>query len=629
MSAGGIPPGHPRRAVGLWFLLLLVMFTGCGEQPKQRLLSRDGSDCLGLRARAAAFQPVPGTPGGCLTLATSTEPTTFNPCATQDALTLEIAGLTFEGLTRIDGVNGEPAAALAERWEASEGGRVWVFHLRRGVTWSDSVPFTSADVVFTYDTLVADSASPGWLRQRFAPAGTMHVSAVDSLTVRCELPRPYSLLPCLTTQPVLPRHRYRASARVHQFGRALGLRVAADSVVGSGPFLLATYVPSQRIALRRNPRYWRIDAAGMRLPYLDSLVYLIVPDENAKLVRLERGDIDAYPARGQDWAQLHREQPHKGYALYCLGPSRNSTALAFNLNRGADSAGAPFVDPARQAWFLNVGFRRAVAHALNRQAMVRMLLDSAGFVQDAAVMPADTALVPPRLSRWPYYVKQSRKLLAAAGFSDADSDRVIEDRTGAKVRFSILVSSGNALRRKIGERICQDLAAVGIAATLELVDYAAFVERLTKPPYGWEAALVSFQLPAEPLLASDVWRSSGSLHIWSPARSVPATPWELRIDSLLDAAAGQMDATSRRGTYRELNRVVDSELPLIFTVLPERIVYLSARFGNVNPSVSGGVLHNVEELFVKPAAASGTIAASHRPDTAAVDSLTVVKPSPR
>ncbi len=624
-----MPPRRQRCARGLGFLLLLVMFAGCLEQPRQRFLSRDGSDYLGLQARAAAFQPVPGTPGGCLTLATSTEPTTFNPYATQDALTLEIAGLTFEGLTRSDGVSDEPGPALAERWEVSEGGRVWVFHLRRGVTWSDSVAFTSADVVFTFDTLVTDSASPGWLRQRFAPAGAMHVSAVDSFTVRCELPSPYSLLPYLVTQPVMPRHRYRASARIHQFGRALGLRVAADSVIGSGPFLLASYVPSQRIVLRRNPRYWRLGAAGMRLPYLDSLVYVIVPDENTKLVRLQRGDIDVYAARGQDWADLHREQPHKGYALYCLGPARNSTALTFNLNRGVDSAKAPFVDPARQAWFLNKGFRRAVAYALNREAMVRVLLDSAGYVQEAAVSPADTAQIPPRLSHWPYYVKQSRKLLAASGFSDADSDKVMEDRTGAKVRFTILVSSGNALRQKIGERICQDLAAVGIAATLELVDYAAFVERLTKPPYGWEAALVSFQLPFEPLLASDVWRSSGSLHIWSPARGAPATPWELRIDSLLDAAAGQMDAAARRGTYREFSRVVDSELPLIFTVLPERIVCLSGRFGNVNPSLSGGVLHNVEELFVKPVAAGDTTAASHRPDTTTASPMTVVKPPPR
>ncbi len=104
--------------------------------------------------------PSNGKYGGTLVFSTISDPKSFNDIIAKETSTTMITGMVFDGLVRMDAVKIEPVPALAERWEVSEDGLTWTFHLRPGVTWSDGVPFTADDVVFTFNDLIYNKDIP-------------------------------------------------------------------------------------------------------------------------------------------------------------------------------------------------------------------------------------------------------------------------------------------------------------------------------------------------------------------------------------------------------------------------------------------------------------------------------------
>ena len=88
------------------------------------------------------------------------------------------------------------------------------------------------------------------------------------------------------------------------FTEALGIDVQPHDVVGTGPFMLSSYTPGEKIVLTRNPSYWKQDASGQRLPYLDTLVYRIVENDDTALLQFQNGELDVYGVRGADYPLL-------------------------------------------------------------------------------------------------------------------------------------------------------------------------------------------------------------------------------------------------------------------------------------------------------------------------------------
>jgi peptide/nickel transport system substrate-binding protein len=102
----------------------------------------------------------------------------------------------------------------------------------------------------------------------------------------------------------------------------------------------------------------------------------------------------------------------------------------------------------------------------------------------------------------------------------------------------------------------------------------------------------------EPHFGRNVWHSTGGLHMWFPYQKTPSTPWEAQIDSIFDAGVKEIDDVKRKALYDRWQQIAADNLPLIYTVLPERIFCITNRFGNVNPSANGGLLHNLERIYV-------------------------------
>ena len=143
-------------------------------------------------------------------------------------------------------------------------------------------------------------------------------------------------------------------------------------MAGLGPYRLKEYVAGQRLVLERNPYYWKADSARRRLPYIDELVFLFAGNEDAQVIRFQSGESDVLSrASADNFAVLSRDQAAKQYQLKDLGPSLEYNFLFFNQN-DLSGKNLPQV-AAKQRWFGDLGFRRAVSRAIDREGIVRLV----------------------------------------------------------------------------------------------------------------------------------------------------------------------------------------------------------------------------------------------------------------
>lgn len=546
------------------------------------------------------FKPEIGKFGGRMVQATFTDPKSFNPIIAMETSTTEITGYIFEGLTRTDGVTTRVVPSLAKSWEVDKEGTTWTFHLREDVLWNDGHPFTADDVVFTFD-LIYDDKIPTSSRDLFTIEGKkIAVEKVDDRTVVFKLPTRYAPFLMSLSQEIVPKHILEKPWKEGKFNTTWSVRTPPDQIVGTGPYMLKSYSPQERIVLTRNPHYWKRDAAGNRLPYIDEVVYVIVLDQQVELMKFKSGETDYHSLRGEEVKDLAPLQKKHNFTIYALGPDFGEQFIYFNMHPGSNpQTKKPYVEPHKLKWFTNVKFRQAIAHAMDKQSMIDIVLDGFGYEQWGPMSPKAGFFYNPNTHKYPYDLRKTRALLGDIGFADRDGDGILEDADGHKLEFRLYTNSGNQNREKIANIIRKDLQKVGIKVFLQLLEFNYLVSILDGS-MDYDAILLGLTGSIEPHFAVNVWKSSGHLHMWYPKQETPATPWEKRIDEIFDQAVQELNPDKRKVLYDEWQVIVSENCPLIYTVLQESLVALRNRFGNLNPAPYGGLFHNLEEIYIKP-----------------------------
>jgi peptide/nickel transport system substrate-binding protein len=590
-----------RLSANTLFTCFVLLFALC-IKTKQPASSVQAVDYTDLQKKAELFAPSIGMAGGEIVLSTFTDPQSFNPITSIDAATIGFSSYLYEGLVHVNPVTFKTEPGLAQSWDESNDGLTWVFHLRPGVVWSDSAPFTAYDVEFTFNGLVLnDSINPNTSRDRFVIEGKKPVvKALDSITVQFTLPAPFAPFLRAMAQEILPKHKYNKFLTAGIFSNSLGAQTPPDSMVGTGPFLFESFKSSQKITFRRNPLYWQKDPAGNRLPYLSRIVIMIVPDQSSELLRFKHGEIDYIKVKGEDFSDLKKDEPRGNYTVYRLGPASGSYFVFFNQNTGADAkTGASYVDPVKLSWFRNVKFRKAVACALDRQSMVRTVLNGLGYPQWGPVGPLEGYFYNPNVEQYPFDTARAKALLAEAGFTDKNGDGVVEDTANHPVEFSFVTNTGNIERGKLAEIARKNLEAIGFKVHFQLLDFKSILQKIDSPPYDWDAVMLGLTGGVEPDFGKNVWRTTGALHMWFPCQKSPSTAWEAKIDSIFDTAEKELDDAKRKALYDEWQRIAADQLPLIYTVLKEQVFCVANKFGNINPCPNAGILHNIERIFIE------------------------------
>ncbi|MEM7349197.1 MAG: ABC transporter substrate-binding protein [Acidobacteriota bacterium] len=539
-----------------------------------------------------------GHSGGRLVVALSAEPLTLNPVLVTDLQSRAIVHRMTANLVHIDRRTQEPVAALAESWETTPDGRRITLQLRPGLRFSDGHPATADDVLFSFEVYLDEAiGSPERALLRVGGVAP-DVRRIDDLTVEVELAEPYAAGERLFDGiAILPRHRLEPIYRAGHLRQAWGLDVAPQDIAGLGPFRLSEVVPGERLVLERNPFYWRSDAAGQPLPYLDKLVFLFVAKE-AQTLRLMSGDLDiADRISPADFALLNRQASQSELQLADLGAGLDLYFLFFNLN-DLTSKGLPNTAD-KQRWFRQLAFRRAMRAAIDVEGLVRLVFQGRATPLAALVSPGSrdwpsANLVPPKTS-----LEDARRRLAGAGFGWDDAGRLHDDR-GQRVELSLLTVASRPEMTAAATVIQEDLRPLGVEVRVAALSLGAVSERLLQS-FDYELCLIALGGGSggpNPMVS--VLTSSGSNHFWRLGQA-PEGAWQAEIDRLMDEQRSTLDLEARRERYHRVQELVAENLPVLSLVSPNVLVGARSSLGNFRPAVlPHHTLWNAEELFWRP-----------------------------
>jgi len=550
--------------------------------------------------------------GGKIIYRVSSAPATFNYMQAGDENSYIVAFTLMGGrLIEFDHKNQQYVPGLAESLRRLDDGRTVELTLRDGIKFSDGHPITAEDVIFTlraiYDERTASPFRDAMMignRQIEAQIEDRMPDGTDGQSGR----RLRFVFPDVVASPenylsnlaVLPRHVLEADFDRGALREAYGLTADPSQVVTAGPFAAESVTPGERVTLKRNSHYWKKDAAGAPLPYLDQLVIEVVKDANNAFARLRQGSLDIYDRlRPQDYAEL-RSQPGVTQ-ISDLGPGLPTDHLWFNLN-SAELNGRPVVNPVKRAWFNDTRFRQAVSSAIDRQTIASITLQGLATPLRGFVSPGNLKWASAELQAIAYDLERSRALLREAGFTTrGPNDRLeLYDSKGNRVEFTLIAPSTSQPLKDMAIVIQGDLAQLGIRMQVAPIDPSDLQRRISES-YDYDACLlVTSVSEPDPSSYVNFLSSSSRTCRWSPKQSKPATNWEARIDDLLAKQARETDPGRRRATFNEVQQILAEQSPVIPIVARHPSLAANQRIGNYSPSaILPYSLWNAEELFIR------------------------------
>ena len=548
-----------------------------------------------LKRNAEQFEYSIGTPGGALTIATISEPLTFNLAISNDASSSAVLGYLFEGLTLTSWLTDAVEPELAESWERSEDGLTWTFYLRQDVTWHDGEPFTAHDVGFTFNRIIYNDDIPASSRSTFEfqhlgangdwQQSRMAVSVIDDHTVEFTLPVQFAPFLRSMGTAIYPRHILEPHVDDGTFIETWDIDTDPAEIIGTGPFTIESYEPGERVVLARNPNYWLTDDEGNRLPYLDRIVHNVVEDLDAELASFLAGDSDVHGVLGEEYAQLEPLQEEGDFTIHRRGPNFGTTFLTFNVNPGVSpDTGEPYVAAHKLDWFGNVQFRQAVAHSIDKDAIIDDVQHGLGYPQWSSVSPSTGDFHNPDVRRYPYDIDKANAILDSLGWTDTDGDGTREDSDGNAIEFRLVTNTGNSVRQEVTQIIQQGMEDLGLKVDYEAIDFGELVGQLTST-YDWEAIVIGFTGGPDPYSGITLWHSTGDLHLWYPNQPEPATDWEAEIDAMYVLGSQELDHARRVRYYLNAQEIAAANVPLIYTTLSERLTATRNVFGNTTPTL--------------------------------------------
>ncbi len=509
------------------------------------------------KRKTLACAEIPQSPeyGGKLILASIGEPSNLIPILAADSASHEVAGFLYTSLIKYDkDYNIVPLAAKS--YEVLEDGRLFRFELREDVYWQDGVQLTADDVYFTYK-LTIDPKTPTPYAADCLLVKEFKQTGKFSFEVRYE--KPYARAIITWMMAILPKHILE-----HE---DITKTAFARSPVGAGPFKLKEWKTGSRLVLEANENYFE------GRPYLDSLIYRIIPDVTTIFLEAKAGKVDylglttqqyLLQTKGREWDEVWNKYKYiaNGY-----------TYIGFNLKH-------PF--------FADRRVRQALSYASDRDTVIKGALLGLGEKTAGPYKPG-TWVYNTALSPYPYDPQKALELFAQAGWTRGKDGYLQKD--GRRFSFTVLVNQGNKERETVLLILQEQWKKLGIDIKIRTVEWATFInEFVLKGQY--DAVILAWNILEDPDIY-DVWHSSAIrqnglnfVHF----RNAEA-------DVLLEKGRSTADRTERKAYYDRLQEILHEEQPYLFLYVPYALPMVQKRFQGVEPAISG-ITHNTEKWWL-------------------------------
>lgn len=464
--------------------------------------------------------------GGTIIAGLSGDVPTLNPGLTTNPNAFYVAGCIYSSLVSLD-FNMNPVPDLAESWNISPDGKIYTFKLFKNIKWHDGKPFSSEDVRFSFEKII----------KPFHPRGKTNFDSVESIetpdpyTIVFKLKRPFAPLMSallINQGPILPKHLYEGTD-ILKNPRNM------DKPVGTGPFKFKEWVKGSHIILTRNENYFRKDK-----PYLDRIVFRIIPDISSRILAMEKGEIDVMFQYGMPLHEVGRLKANPNFTIF--NPPSNIHAgilmTIFNL---------------RHPILKNQKVREAMAYALDKNLVVQRASYGLAKMATGPIASPFSWAYSGNVKKYEYNPTLANKLLDEAGFP--------KGRDGKRFKVSISYQTGQYESVKTVEIMREQFREVGIDLELKPMDTPTFADTVYM---RWDFELSMDQYASGPDPAIGVQR----LYITSNIRKVPGSNSmgysDNRVDSLFDEATKVPNVKKRGELYAEVQKILTDDLPCIW-----------------------------------------------------------------
>jgi peptide/nickel transport system substrate-binding protein len=508
--------------------------------------------------------------GSQLRFSLKSEPKTLNPLLVADDASETVRYLTGGVLMRLNRLTQQTESELAVSWKVSDQGKTITFKLRQNVRFSDGTSFSAEDVAYTVQKLM-DPALHSPTGDSFRSAeGKVITRVTNKDQVVVTFPAAVVGLDKLFDQVAI-----------------MSAKSTEKQMAVLGPYYVAENKAGSYLLLKRNPNYWKHDASGRQLPYIDSVRLDIQANSDMEMLRLLRGEIDFINSLDADnYDKLVSQAPGMAYDA---GASLDAEQMWFNQ---VPTSPLPTY---KKVWFTSTNFRQAISESINREDLARVVFRGHAQPGVSWISPANKFWFNSKLQPHRFDQKAALQALAKDGFHLQNN--ALRDRDGHLVEFSIVTNAGNKNRERMATMIQQDLSAIGIKLNVVTLDFPSLIERITRT-FDYEACLLGLvNNDLDPNSQMNVWLSSAETHQWNPSEKTPATPWEAEIDTLMRMQASTLDINKRKQAIDRVQDIVWQQEPFIYLVNKNAMSAVSTSLHNAHPVVlRPQVYWNIDQL---------------------------------
>ncbi|MBN1625705.1 MAG: peptide-binding protein [Deltaproteobacteria bacterium] len=443
-----------------------------------------------------------------------------------------------------DGVKLKPV--LAESMETSEDGLEITVRLKENIRFSDGVPVTADDVIFTYETIMDPGVDAEDLRGYYA--NIIDVVKLDDRTVKFIMSEVYwKTVESIGVFEVLPKHIYRYDDP-DEFNKM------RSDPVGSGPYVFEKWDVGQQLVLRRNENYWGEN------PPIEKLVFKFITNSTAAFQAFRSHDLDYFEPSSEQFAEVSEDESFKE---------------EFNiLSYWQSSGGYSFIgwNQAR-AFFKDKMVRLALTYALDRDSVARHIYRGYANVVSGPFYIYGKQN-DPDIDPWPYAPDKAVELLNDAGWVDSNNNGIL-DKDGVEFRFKLSYGSGNNTSEQVVKAFKDNAAKVGIEIIPDPTEWSIFVNNLNNRNFD------SVMLGWGGTIESDPYQIFHSSQIEGKGNNFVGFSSE-EADRIIERARRTLEPEERYELYHQVHHLLHEEQPYTFLFARPTFVFLDKRFENVN-----------------------------------------------
>jgi peptide/nickel transport system substrate-binding protein len=443
--------------------------------------------------------------------------------------------VVYDTLIKYDPKNLQPVGGLAESWSVSKDGLVYTFNLRRNVKWHDGEPFDAGDVQFTFDVWM-NKDIPYYLSANLKNVDRIEVGG--SYQVKVYMNRPTASFPVLLgyNMAILPEHKLKG----------LTAKELANPVefmknpIGTGPFKFAEKVAGSHVKVVANQDYW--DGR----PYLDLIVFKIVPDVDTQVAQVQAGDMEFAVI------EPYQVEAVKGVPGLVIKEVDQVNHVYIDLNH---------LNPI----FKDKRVRQALTHGLNRKAIIDKLMLGKARLANGPLSPVLDWAFNPKVKQYPYDPKLANKLLDEAEWVKGPDG--IRQKDGKRLSFTI-ETDPHPIRQGIAVAAQSDWKKIGVEVKIELYEYNVILQRARENPPKYEANPNWLVTPPDPDISTYYMTGAGG------NTSEYSNP---EVDALLEQGRSTIDQNGRAQVYKKLQEVIAENAPIIYLYYPKELQLMKAR----------------------------------------------------